>query len=276
VQPFRVDEEDYTDSIVLCASNRDDLVVTTAVSASRSEEPELLHSLLDSTKDSPYLPFSEDHHSKVDADQELYEATIDASATCLSVATKSKRGAEQTQTHLHAVNAALLLEELLSEGDEPLVISTIGETHAAELLRALASDDCSVTKSQSPTITHAPKMWWYYPTAMIGGLTSQYLSHFFTTSVIPNIYFNIRVIRDDTAPWSAIDEGRSQSELSYQMRSQESAYGDTEAERMYCWYAGILPTDEPSDRVTPAYPSLENWIRDSDNERFLSLLRMFR
>lgn len=274
MQPFRVEKEDYTDSIVLCASNRDDLVVTTAVSASRSEEPELLHSLLDSTKDSPYLPFSEDHHSKVDADKDLYEATIDGSATCLSVATKSKRGTEQTQTHLHAVNAALLLEELLPEVDDPLVVSTLGETHATELLRALAGDDCSVTKF--PTVTHVPKMWWYYPTAMIGGLTSQYLSHFFTTSVIPNIYFNIRVIQDDTAPWSAIDEGRSQSELSYQKRSQESAYGDTEAERMYCWYAGILPTDEPSERVTPAYPSLKHWIRDSDNERFLSLLRMFR
>lgn len=274
MQAFTVAGTDYDESIVLCMSHNDGVVITTAVSAKRSEEPELLHALMESTSDTPYVPFSEDRYSEVESDRELYEATIDANATCLSIAARPRTGPDQTQTHLHAVNATLLLEELLPAADNPIVISTANSTHATELLRSIASDGCSL--AESPEITHSPKMWWYYPTAMVGGLTCKYLSHRFSEDVIPDIWFNIPIRQCGDSKWSSVDSGRAKSTLRYQQPQQATGYGTTEAERIYCWYAGLLPTANPAKQVEPTFDEFRDWTRETNNARFLSLLRMFR
>jgi hypothetical protein len=175
VRAFRTPAADFTRSIALDSStvaNR--TTVTVAVRSTRSAELDILDSFYEHGGELGFRPFL---HKANDLDREarssFFERIIEANRPHLTALSHIHEGTANTH-QVEAVHSALLVRELLEEGDDadpPLVLLDGNEQKGIPFVNAL-----SALGSEAPAIAHCLRAETYYPTSLLADLTATYLA----------------------------------------------------------------------------------------------------
>lgn len=249
LQPFRVPGGTFSSSITMDASTVGDTTVTVAVSATRDQEPAILNSIYDHSA-AQGLDFKPFYHKannfKYQEKRRFVEAVIEDNWEYLAAFVHSREhdGNADTQ-QVEAVHSAIHVDDLLTDEPESLVIVDGNEQQATPFVRGLRA-----LRSDVPTVGHCLQSEYYYPTALLADLASNYLAHRIdrgafdpTESLLP-----VPHAKQARKEWGQVFHAMYQGSSDYTPPEIRNLRGETVRERIYCWYTGAVALDSGAER----------------------------
>lgn len=266
MRPFHTGDTTYKRSIAVDASTDGDITVTVAVSASRTDELDILDSIYTAAEGYSFFPFRDKSQDLEYEDSiGLFEAVIDANTDRLE-ATAYLGNDGSDPERVEAVQSAVLVEELgLSDA---LVILDGNENKAERFGRAITaiSDSCSpiATCIQSEL---------YYPTFLLADLCASYLAHEIDhprhcSEVTPST----PVTKEEFSNyWGSAYNSVVNSSDQIDTEPIEQHRADTVPTRLNCWFEGHMGGGEPMPFDTSVQP-IVRYVRDQGYEELATRL----
>ena len=249
--PFETGVDTYTASITMDASTVGDTTVTVAVHAPREREPDVLTTIYEHGDAIGFKPFYDKANDyEYPVRREFTEAVLrDASARLVAFAHRYSRDGNQDTQQIEAVHSAIHVHDLLEEVTElPVVIVDGNEQQAEPFVKALSG-----LRDDSVPVAHCLQSEFYYPTALLADLASNYLAHRIEelATMTPGEDLVVpapraKQVRSDD--WGVAINATYEQTVNYSPLSLPGLRGDTVRERINCWYQGAVATDVGVDR----------------------------
>lgn len=173
--PFRTESDDYATSIVMDASTVGETTVTVAVHIPREREPAILNGIYEYGTDLDFKPFYHKANDFEYAERQTFtEDLIEEFHPHLTAFAHHQRldSNEDTQ-QVKAIHSAIHVHDRLTTASEqPVVIVDGNEQQARPFVRALSG-----LRDDLPEVAHCQQSEYYYPTALLADITSNYLAH---------------------------------------------------------------------------------------------------
>lgn len=259
VQPFRAGSDEFHSSVALDASTVDGITVTVGVEMTRSEELELLDTLCASVDDEVFKPFYDKSNSLDRSTDSTFVEDLLAGWQDHTVAySHFHEGNAQTQ-QVEAVHGAIIVDDIYSSGEEPLVLVDGGENKAKPFLLASAG----LWPSLPPT-AHCVQAELYYPAALLADLTANFVA----ARMADDAYdYSSPLLRAPSAEhvrsdkWGQAYSSFYSADLSYDPVPLPHRRGETVKERICCWFNGAVAPGEAPPPDTDSISPVINYAR---------------
>ena len=249
--PFETDDDTYTSSITMDASTVGDTTVTVAVHAPREREPDILTTIYEHGDAIGFKPFYDKANDyEYPVRREFTEGVLrNASARIVAFSHRHLRDGNQDTQQVEAVHSAIHVHDLLEEVTElPVVIVDGNEQQAEPFVKALSG-----LREDRVPVAHCLQSEYYYPTALLADLTSNYLAHraeelgatlLGDDLIVPAP--RAKQVRGDD--WGVAINATYEHAIDYSPLSLPGLQGETVRERINCWFQGVVATDSGVDR----------------------------
>jgi hypothetical protein len=261
----------FDSSIVVGRSEKNGHSVVVAVLAPRSVEPAIFGTLHEEAKENPISIFSGDELS-AGRDASAFRSLIDANSEYLYAA--HHQADDPDWNKIQAVQAALLIDDLLSLDRDPLVFVSGGADRAQRIGSALTG-----LREEIPPIEYCTQAHRYYPTAHLAELTATHCAHRAALHDLPDVYYNITFMdfkarhRDR---WGDAQSGRVADEYDLDREMTTTVYTDDPEGRLYCWFSGYVSHGDESDTVQVRLDEIRQWARQNEQYRLDAICRSFQ
>jgi len=272
--PFRLPSSESSSSIVIDASNVGDTTVTVAVSAPRAQEVAFLESIYEHGSEMGFKPFyHKSNNFQFRERRRLCEGLIRDHRQYLSAFAHSQTNGNANTEQIEAVHSAIHVDDLLEDPTGPLVIVDGNEQQATPFIQALSG-----LRTELPTVTHCLQSEWYYPTALLADLASNYLAH----SIERGEYdYADPLLAAPRAKHSRSNAwGRAFSAMyrngggeEYSPPEIPNLRGESVRERICCWFHGAVAMDAGAGR--PMSDSLTQVVQALRREGYADLAATF-
>lgn len=259
---FTVGDATFTRSIALDASTVDSVTVTVAVSATRTEEWEVLDSIYDAAECIDFRPFLHKANDlQYDAHVEFFESLChDAPVELLATTHFGRDGSDPER--VEAVQSALLVSEVATSGT--LVLVDGGEAKASTFTRAISG-----VVPEPPPTTHCVRSEQYFPTALLADICASHLAHQITnprdcTTVTPSSPETKS--RYDGA-WGRAYSSLFETNVNYERAPLPSRRGRSVRERVRCWYDGTVAAGDDEYPMTDSLTPVVNVAKERGFQR---------
>ena len=245
--PFRLPSTEFSSSIVMDASTVENTTVTVAVSAARADEPDILNSVYEFGENLNFKPFYDKANDfEYEERREFSEDIIREHQHQIAAYSHDSELNDNADTQqIEAVHSAIHVNNLLQGNENPLVIVDGDDQKAKPFVRALSG-----LRPDPPTVTHCLQSEYYYPTALLADLASNYLAH-----SIEKGEFNwgnpiipappAKTTMSDS--WGPAFSAMYGNELEYEPAELNNRRGETVRQRICCWHEGAVAMDAGSD-----------------------------
>lgn len=263
--PYRTDAAEYATSIVMDASTVNQTTVTVAVHAPREREPAILNGIYEHGSSLDFKPFYHKANDFEYTDRQAFtEALIEDYHPHLAAFAHHQRydSNEDTQ-QIEALHSAIHVNDRLDTASEqPVIIVDGNEQQARPFVRALSG-----LRDELPEIAHCQRSEYYYPTALLADLVSNYLAHRLDrgdlTTAANDLALDVPRAKQDRSPeWGQAVSTLYQDGITYVPAALPPRRADSVREHVLCWYQGAVApnsgVDRPmSDSLTPVVNALE-------------------
>lgn len=263
--PFRTHSGDYATSIVMDASTVGETTVTVAVHAPREREPAILNGIYNYGSDLGFKPFYNKANDFEYTDRRAFtENLIEEFHPHLSAFAHHQRSDSNEDTQqVEAIHSAIHVHDRLTAASErPVVIVDGNEQQARPFVRALSG-----LRDELPDVAHCQRSEYYYPTALLADIASNYLAHRIDRghppSAVDDLVLDVPIAKyARSAEWGQAVSTLYQDGINYVPAALPALRGNSVREHVQCWYRGAVApnsgADTPmSDSLTPVVNALE-------------------
>jgi hypothetical protein len=270
----RTTTQEFDSSLVVGRSEQNGHSVVIAVLAPRSVEPAIFGSLHEEAKENPISIFRGDELSP-GRDAGAFRSLIDANSEYLYAAyhqTDQPDGPEWNR--LQAVQAAVLIDDLLVLDPEALVLVSGGADRAQRIGSALTG-----LRERVPPIEYCTQAHRYYPTAHLAQLAATHCAHQAAFHSLPDVYYNItfknfKARHHDR--WGDAHSARIADNYEPDWKATTTAYAENPEDRLYCWFSGHVSHGDASDTIQIRLDEIRRWARPNGQYRLDSICRSFQ
>lgn len=249
--PFKTESATYSTSITMDASTVEDTTVTVAVHAPREHEPAILTTIYEHATDIGFKPFYDKANEyEYSVRRDFTEAVLrETSGSLVAFAHRDPASASTDTEQVEAVHSAIQVNDFLDMVTEPPVIIVDGNKQQAEpFVKALSG-----LRNDQPPVVHCQQSEYYYPTALLADLTSNYLAHRIEELGSPSASSDLAIPAPQAKYTRSDDWGRAinatyENSVDYTPTSLPELRGDTVRERINCWFRGAVTPHSGVDR----------------------------
>jgi hypothetical protein len=261
----RATTQEFDSSLVVGRSQKEGHSVVVAVLAPRSVEPSIFGTLHDEAKENPISIFRGDELSP-GRDASAFRSLIDANSEYLYAAYhRPDPSTSPDWNERQAVQAALLIDDLLAVDQEPLVLVSGGADRAQPIGSALTG-----LRERVPPIEYCTQAHRYYPTAHLAQLAATHCAHQAASHDFPDVKTRHR------DRWGDAHSGRNAGEYELDWEATTTAYTENPEDRLYCWFSGYVSHGDESDTVRIRLDEIRRWARQNGQYRLDSICRSFQ
>lgn len=271
MQGFETANGVHDTAMFFSTSKQSGTYVTTATLITREAEPHLLQDLFRyPNKIGPFERADFLHPGPHDPIfEEILTSTVTHAERVIAAQRSFEPDADPNEEEIKSIQAALLADELLPRGSEPLLIYPGSRGQAKNFVRALAG--LSIT---DPAVDHCVLCTEYYPACLASNLIARYLAYQGAQGNFQSKYEGVASYRYKQTTedrWGGAASGRRELTAPYEPRCIRSVHREQPRDRAYCWYIGGV-AHSGEDEITIRFEDLTQWCA----ERYPGLATQFR
>ncbi|MFQ3320406.1 MAG: hypothetical protein ACI80F_002489 [Natronomonas sp.] len=252
MRPFRITTTDYQRAIAIDASTIGSITVTVAVSATRSEELDILDNIYSAADDHPFFPFRDKGHDiDYDRNAELFENIVSENSHRIQATTHlGQDGSDQER--IEAVQSAVLVNNLNTS--DTLIILDGDDDKVNRFSRA-----SSGLSGEVPPVVTCIQSELYYPASLLADLCASHLARQIShprhcSVVVPSAPITKQKF---SQYWGKAYNSMVTGSSKAGSEPIEQRRGETVPARMNCWFNGYMGGGEPVELETSTKPIVE-------------------
>lgn len=275
---FQTESSKYNSSIAIDASTVGETTVTIAVHATRNEEVCILNNILqnsdyiesdimlgsgkEKTRVGGFSVFSTKASDLDNDTDEVFFKKVIKEHNNLIVGFYHRHDKHTNTEDIEAVHSAILIHDIININEEsPLILLDGDKNKGKNLVRAF-----SKLSDKNLPIVNCFQAEYYYPHALLADITANYFARkidkesFNHSNSLINIY---SAKYKEQNKWGKSFHSLKNSDEKYTIEPITQRRADSRAERIRCWYDGIVTSDKrlksvKTDSINPISQYLKN------------------